>query len=72
MTTKEIMKVTPAMKAAKMEPHMPEPSATRKAMKARPVTIGCRIMTRVSTFVESLEAVLKVVSSIADMIAVGS
>jgi len=72
MTIKEMRKVTAAIKAAKREPHMPEPSAMRKAMKETPVTMGCRTMTRVSAFVVSLEAVLKLVSSIAAIIAVGS
>jgi hypothetical protein len=42
----------------------PEPRARRKAMNARPVAMGWRIMTRVSAFEVSVEALLKVVPSI--------
>lgn len=74
MAMSEIKKVMPAMKAAKMEPQNPAPSAMRKAMNARPVTTGCRIMTRVNASVLSVSAVSveKPDPSIEAMIAVGS
>lgn len=56
MTTNATRKVSEVMKAAKREPHMPEPSATRNARKDMPQTTGCRTMTRVRALAVFLEA----------------
>lgn len=47
-TTSVTMKVSSATSDASRLPTTPAPSASRNAMKARPVAIGCRIMTCVS------------------------
>lgn len=64
ITMMVMTKVTPATSAARSAPKKPEPRARRKAMNARPVAMGWRIMTRVSAFEVSVEALLKVVPSI--------
>jgi len=63
-TTRVIIHVIAATTAAMIAPQKPAPSARRKAMNARPQAIGCRIMTRVSAFEVSVDAVLNVVRSI--------
>lgn len=72
MTISPTRKVKEVMRAAKSAPHMPDPSATRKARKERPQTIGCKTMTRVSALLVFLEALWKLVSSMIDTTAVGS
>lgn len=44
-----------ATKAPAREPMRPEPRERRKAMKARPVMMGCRTMTRVRLVAVPLE-----------------
>jgi hypothetical protein len=64
MTTSVMMNVTPETMDARREPQTPLPRARRKAMKARPQAMGCRIITLVSAFAVSPLAVLKPVPSI--------
>ena len=52
-------------------PQKPEPIARRKAMNARPVAMGWRIMTRVRALEVSIEAVVKVVWSMPSMMTAG-
>jgi hypothetical protein len=59
ITTIARMQVTEETSDARNVPNMPEPRARRNAINAKPQAIGCRIMTRVSLFVVSSEAVLK-------------
>lgn len=46
-TTNVTMKVSSEVSDASRLPTTPAPSANRNAMNARPVAMGCRIMTRV-------------------------
>ena len=71
MTTIVMMKVRVATMAARRAPKNPEPRARRKAMNARPVAMGWRIMTRVRAFAVSADAVEKVVPSTWAMIKAG-
>jgi len=60
-----------AVAAAKIAPQKPEPSASRNAMNATPVAIGCRIITRVRPLVVSVEAEPKSVLSNDSMTSAG-
>jgi len=71
MTATVRAQVTAETRDARRAPQTPAPTARRNAIKARPVTIGWRIITRVRALVESSEAVLKEVWSIPAMIAAG-
>lgn len=72
MTIKVMTHVKADSIDARREPQKPEPSARRKAMKARPHAIGCRIMTLVSALAVSPPAVLNVVPSISAIIVAGA
>lgn len=71
MTTIVMIHVTAATIDAINAPMTPAPRARRNAMNARPQAMGWRIMTRVRAFDVSVDAALKVVWSICDMIAAG-
>jgi len=71
ITTMVIIHEIAATEAAKIAPQKPEPMARRKAIKVKPQAMGWRIMTRVRAFEVSIEAVVKVVWSMASMIAAG-
>lgn len=71
ITTTVSAHVRAAKRAAKSAPQTPDPTERRNEMKARPVTIGCRIITRVSALVVSTEARLKSVLSILSITTAG-
>jgi len=71
MTMMVIIHEMAATAAAKLAPQKPEPIARRKAMNARPVAMGWRIMTRVRALEVSIEAVVKVVWSMPSMMTAG-
>jgi len=71
MTMMVIIQEMAATAAAKTAPQKPEPTARRKAMNARPVAMGWRIMTRVRALEVSIEAELKVVWSMPSMMTAG-
>lgn len=71
MTTSVTSHAMAATIEANTAPQMPEPSARRKAMKARPQAMGWRIMTRVRAFELSVAAVVNWVPSMVLMMAAG-
>jgi len=62
-TTTDKAQVKAETREARSAPQMPEPRARRKAMNARPQTMGWRTITRVRALVVSVWALLKVVLS---------
>ena len=71
MTISVSSQANPATRAERSEPKTPAPSASRKAMKARPQAMGCRIMTCVSPSALLEPTLSKRLPSMAAMMAAG-
>jgi len=71
MATSVMMNVMAERNDANIEPIIPLPRQTKKAINAIPQAIGCRIMTLVRSLVESVAAPEKLVPSMLDMTLAG-